>query len=228
MVVWGAPVDRSDVLPNIISLGSNCRTRFHIERVLRARYPDVSYPTFFWDWLDGGGAKGVIWCLKTDFALCADDFTVHRPAPWTPFVPLHGPSGFVFHHDFGGASDDGETARVRLSQALEAGLSKFRYLAARTRSALMSDRPLTCTYFGPLTPDDVQELSRCLAVDGQRRFLVNLLTPEDATRAVSDDRLITLFVDDLATGLPHPAWQGNHRDWDLALARLPLSPDYHR
>ncbi|MCF8133542.1 MAG: hypothetical protein K9J72_10540 [Synechococcus sp. Tobar2m-G35] len=214
-------------LPNIISIGSNCRTRFHIERTLRRSHPEVDYPAFFWDWLEGGGVQGIGWCLRNNFFLKAADFAVQALGPAGPYVPLHEPSGFLFHHDFGGAASEAMAAHAGLMDSLPESLQKYNYLATRTKALIESDHPIVLVYLGALTIADYEELDLLFDLKSQNRRLVNVLVCEDAGRALVDRNLDTFLVDDNAADLQHPVWQGHHEDWDRVFREIPLRPDYY-
>jgi hypothetical protein len=90
--------------PNMISLGSSCRTRYQLERIIKplAPLPVVNYPTYFWDWLYMGGAAGVIWCIENNFVMHKSQFSIVKLPGENLFLPMHAPSCFHYLHDYGG------------------------------------------------------------------------------------------------------------------------------
>ena len=92
------------IRPNVISLGSYCRTRYQIERFFTTfiALEQITYPTYFWDWLCMGGSRGVIWSIENDFQLERDEFEIFFIENQNSYKPRHKPSGFCFLHDFGG------------------------------------------------------------------------------------------------------------------------------
>lgn len=173
-------------------------------------------------------AHGLGWCLRNSFSQKAADFVIHELGPVGPYVPKHEPSGFVFHHDFGGASPDAKVAQVNLLKSLDAGLQKYEFFAIRTKALVDSDHPISFVYFGVLKQAELDELKSLLHLGRQRRFFVNVLVREDADMLLADQCVSTFLVDDNAVNLRHPVWQGNHDDWDRVFREMPLRPGYHQ
>lgn len=170
--------------------------------------------------------QGLGWCLRNNFLLKAEDFTVQALGPAGPYVPLHEPSRFLFHHDFGGAASDAKAAHAGLTASLPEGLQKYNHLGARTKARIESNHPIVFVYFGTLDVADFGELKWLFDLEKQGRHLVNVLVREEAERALADRDVNTFLVDDNAAGLQYPVWQGNHDDWDQVFQEIPLRPDY--
>lgn len=217
----------SSSVPNIISIGSSCRSRFQIERYLKNLYPDIGYPSFFWDWLYYGGADGVIWTLENDFLLNPLAFDIIANNHSGKFQLRHSPSQLVFLHDFG----EHETEAAAL-QALEGKwcevFEKYAFLAARTKKLLCSKiMPLMFVYQGSLRLDQVSRLSELLGIGSGANILVNVLQVGERCDVKGGDGFMPFHVDDEASGKSSDHWwEGCDASWNKGFDSLAEKPGF--
>lgn len=220
-------------LPNMISLGAFCRTRYQLERIikpLRSSFSDA-YPTYFWDWLYMGGASGAAWCIENDFQMNRNDFTIsHLPAE-NLFLPVHVPSGYHFLHDFGGAAEDLDSAIAGFQEAYDNSSNKFSYLARRTSAIIYSIEPAAFIFYGTMPDVYAIKLAKLLNANGVERFLVNLIVSGNVGESPSlpgDPAILRICFDDENHDKPAAhAWQGSDSAWESVLSGLPIAPGWN-
>jgi hypothetical protein len=214
--------------PNMISLGSACRTRYQLERIYKpmSPLPTVNYPAFFWDWLYMGGAAGVIWCIENNFTMHKDEFTIGHLPGENLFVPVHSPSGFHFLHDYGGGSHDMNRAIASFKRDYDCSASKFSYLADRTVRFIESAKPCAFIFRGAMHNDHAIRLGQLVGANGVERFLVNLVGPNDNDQCSplpEHPGILRIYFDDETSG---QSWQGIDSSWDEVIFNLPISPSW--
>jgi hypothetical protein len=214
-------------VPNVLSLGGACQTRFQIERWLRATQPSLDYPTFFFDWLYLGGIKGVIWMLENGFSLFETDFQIHHIHDQSLFVPRHRPSGFAFMHDFGGYAKTYECAEAGMHKAMHNSLTKFNFLARRTKALIESSIPLSFIYQGQVGVPESVKLSQLLSNGVTQRMVINVLSQDLKCNLASLSNVHFMYIDEKSHGKDQSlAWTGNDQAWDSIFQQMSISPCY--
>jgi hypothetical protein len=208
---------------NLVSIGSTCKTRFQIDRFLKAIDPGRRPTTYFFDGLMGGNIKGVINIIERDFVLRPGDICVVERAG--KFIPCDRLSGFVFLHDFG-TKDACWSSRAECESALAAAfdlsMAKYTYLGKKTADFLAGDPAICVVYYGACGLDDFANLlSVLLRKFGKEFTIVNVLNgkPMPVTR---NGAVLTVFVDDDNSPKfgTSREWEGDDGSWDAALGAL--------
>lgn len=213
-------VSLADDAYSLLSIGAACRTRYQIDRFMEKVAPSYTPTSYFFDWLFGGGLKGVTNLLERDLTITPDDIAVVGREGG--FLPHDKASGMAFFHDFGTPAKHWATeeeCRNALASNMEQSISKYAHLSAKTRS-LLSERNVALVYLpsqdeyaslATVAPNLLDLLKRKF---GRNYLFVNVIE-DNKHEPVSRAGIVNIQVKDKEspkTGTPG-WWEGWDESW---------------
>ena len=193
----------------IISLGSDCATRFNVDRYLKMMDPSHKNDTFYFDWLwrDKGFNSNLI-VLREQFVMKNNEFELKYCNDG--FQVYHAKSGFYFVHDFNfsvNAIDQIELVQAEFFTQFPLFFEKYQYIAQKTKELMKSKIKVLYIFAKEsISPEQISEFSSFVNKDSRILFV-----PEES---------------EIIAPLAHPSlivfpirhkgidWTGDPAEWD--------------
>ena len=193
----------------VVSLGSDCATRHHIDRALKIIQPSYTPETFFFDWLwrDRGFESNII-AMRDRLVLEKNDFELKQVGG--SYQAYHFKTGFYFLHDFEFTNNTLNT-RDLVQREFDEQYHEFnlkqQYLGQKTFDLVTSDKRLLFIF----TKQDISQdqVNEFFSKVGNNSWLLHLPELNLATSMPFHDRLISKQISHQGTD-----WTGNHQSWD--------------
>jgi hypothetical protein len=206
-----------------LSIGQDCRSRFHIDRIQRGVHFHKYAPyTGFFDSLCRDKGHGCVADLvASGFALKPADFELKKlDGAWRAYAPQYG---LFFIHDFKFSSDDPLKCEMEMDRQRDNAAAKYAYKASKFINLLKSDRRALFV-LGDSGQMSVAMADRICAAFRQvnPRFdfkILHLAFRSAGAAAIAHPDLLSVEVDDAAE-----VWSGNDAGFDAAFKGIYIEP----
>ncbi len=201
----------------IVSLGSDCTTRYQIERIQKQRDPSFIPETFYFDWLwrDKGFQSNII-ALQDKLNFSKKDFRLKFHD--SSYQVYNVRSGFYFLHDFNltdnSINSNIEDLQDQFNEQYGNFESKYNYLADKTRQLMSSGNKVL--YVFAKQQISLEECARFFDFIGINSYLLHLPDLELQMSGPYHKRLFSFSIIHNS-----PDWMGNDEQWDLAFSEIP-------
>ncbi len=200
-----------------VSIGQDCRARFHIDRVQRARHFRSYVPrSGFFDSLCRDKGHGCVADLiSTDFALSAKEFELKEiDGEWRAYVPRHG---LYFIHDFKFSAPDRLRRQAEMEEMRDQVIAKYSYQGDKFLKLLSSGQRILFVLSdgAQLTFETADALARSFrAVNRDFSFSILQIATKGVSQLEHPD-VIGVEIDDTGT-----VWSGSDVGYDQAFKEV--------